>query len=405
MLLFSYACIQIETLKLCVMRTQLLTIGLITLCFHFVQAAETRTADQIIAQKEIKKYRYILKTELLDVIVLNMTYGDQAVISEVDKQLLKKADVQMIDLVFTDFPKGEDLKQLNLSRIKVIESLRKSLVTDLNVRWRIIRQIDCKNEGEAKTFFHGVVIHYKAMQTEEDRLREVEAISTFLPEESKIKDINKVRKSLSDSTIFKVLERNKNWNNIAVVADLTGSMAPYSSQLVLWFKLKVNDKRIKDLIFFNDGNLTPDATKVIGSTGGIYHGKASNYSEIRELAIKTITNGCGGDIPENNIEALLFAIKEAPNTKEFVMVADNTASVKDISLLSQVTKPVHIILCGTHFGINPQYLTIARKTGGSIHTMEKDLENLILKNEGEKFEFMGEYFQIQKGEVVKVTHL
>ena len=104
LLLFFYACIALETLKLCVMRTQLLTIGLITICLPFVQAAETRTADQIIAQKEIKKYRYILKTELLDVIVLNMMYGDQNVISEVDKQLLKKVDVQMIDLVFTDFP-------------------------------------------------------------------------------------------------------------------------------------------------------------------------------------------------------------------------------------------------------------------------------------------------------------
>jgi hypothetical protein len=387
------------------MKTQFLIIGMITFCFQMANSAEMRTADQIITQREVKKHRYILKTEMLDVIVLNMMYGDQNVISEVDKQLLKKVDVQMIDLVFTDFPKGKDLKELNMSRIKVIESLRKSLVTDLNVRWRIIRQMDCKNEGEAKTFFHGVVIHYKAIQTEEDRLRELEAISAFLPEESKIKDISKVRKSLSDSTIFKVLERKKEWNNIAVVADLTGSMAPYSSQLVLWFKLKVNDKRIKDLIFFNDGDLTPDATKVLGSTGGIYHGKATNYAQIRELAIKTITNGCGGDIPENNIEALLFAIKEAPSTKEFVMVADNTAPVKDMILLNKVTKPVHIILCGTHFGVNPEYLTIARKTGGSVHTMEKDLENLILKNEGEKFEFMGEYFQILNGEVIKIVKL
>lgn len=387
------------------MRTQLFTLGLITFCFHSVFASELRSADQIINQKEIKKYRYILKTELLNVIVLNMMYGDQNVISEVDKQLLKKVDVQMIDLVFTDFPKGEDLKQLNMSRIKTIESLRKSLVTDLHVRWRIIRQMDCKNEGEAKTFFHGVVIHYKPIQTEEDRLREVEAISTFLPEESKIKDLAAARKNLTDSTIFKVMERKSDWKNISVVADLTGSMSPFTSQLVLWFKLKATDKRIKDLFFFNDGNLTPDATKTIGSTGGIYHGKASSYAEIRELAIKTISNGCGGDSPENNIEALLYAIKEAPGTKDFVMIADNTAPVKDIALLDQVTKPVHIILCGANYGINPQYLTIARKTGGSIHTMENDLENLILKNEGEKFEFMGEHFQIVKGEIVKISKL
>ena len=387
------------------MRIPLFTIGLMTFCIQFAHAFEIRTADQIIAQKEIKKYRYLLKTEILDVIVLNMIYGDSYVISEVDKQLLKKVDVQMIDLVFSDFPKGEDLKQLNLNRIKVIERLRKSLVSDINIRWRVIRQIDCKNEGEAKTLFHGIVIHYKPIQTEEDRLREIDAISGYLPEESKIKDIKKIRSSLLDSTIFKVIERKKEWNDVAVIADLTGSMAPYSSQLVLWFKLKENDKRIKDLVFFNDGDMASDDMKVVGKTGGIYHEKAINYSQIRELAIKTITNGSGGDTPENNIEALLFAIKEAPNAKEFVMVADNTADVKDISLLNKVTKPVHIILCGINYGINPQYLTIARKTGGSVHTIEKDLENLILKNEGEKFEFMGEYFMIKRGEVLKIDRL
>jgi hypothetical protein len=387
------------------MNNSLLTIALFLIGLHFVKASEIRTADQIINQKEIKKYRYILKTELLDVIVLNMNYGDNFLISEVDKQLLKKADVQMIDLVFSDFPKGEDLKQLNLSRIKVIENLRKSLVTDVNVRWRIIRQVDCKNEGEAKTLFHGIVIHYKREQTEEDRLRELNSLSSILPEESTIKDIRKVRKSLPDSTIFKVLERKKEWKNIAIVADLTGSMSPYASQLVLWFKLKMNDKRIQDMVFFNDGDLTPDALKVLGSTGGIYYGKATNYAQIRELAIETMTNGGGGDGPENNIEALLYAIKKAPDATEFVMVADNTANVKDIALLSKVDKPVHIILCGNFYGINPQYLTIALKTGGSVHTMEKDLENLILKNEGEKFEFSGEYFQIIKGEIIKITHL
>jgi hypothetical protein len=387
------------------MRIPLFTIGLMTICIHFAHAIEIRTADQIIAQKEIKKYRYQLKTEILDVIVLNMIYGDSYVLSEVDKQLLKKVDVQMIDLVFSDFPKGEDLKQLNLNRIKVIERLRKSLVSDINIKWRVIRQIDCKNEGEAKTLFHGIVIHYKPIQTEEDRLREIDAISGYLPEDSKIKDIKKVRSSLIDSTVFKIIERKKDWNDVAVIADLTGSMAPYSSQLVLWFKLKENDKRIKDLVFFNDGDMASDDMKVIGKTGGIYHEKAINYSQIRELAIKTITNGSGGDTPENNIEALLFAIKEAPNAKEFVMIADNTANVKDISLLNKVTKPVHIILCGINYGINPQYLTIARKTGGSVHTIEKDLENLILKNEGEKFEFMGEYFIIKRGEVLKIDRL
>ncbi len=386
------------------MKTSIILILAITLISQVVYSEEIRTASDIIALKETKRFRYILKTELLHVIVLNMNYGDSYVISDIDRQKLKNADVQLIDLVFTDFPKGEDLKALNLSRIKVVEGLRKSLVTDVNIRWRIIRQSDCKNEGEAETFFHGIVIHYKLPQTEEDRLSEHKAISAFLPEESSLKDPKEIRKTLIDSSIVKVFERKKAWNDMTIVADLTGSMAPYTAQLVLWFKLKVNDKRIKDLVFFNDGDKTPDELKVIGSTGGIYHMKASNYSAIRELAVNTIMSGCGGDMPENNIEALLFAINKAPATKDFIMVADNTADVKDLSLLKDVHKPIHIILCGSHVGINPQYLTIARQTGGSVHTMEADLEDLIKKNEGDKFFFMGEQFVIKDGAVEKVRN-
>ena len=34
------------------------------------------------------------------------------------------------------------------------------------------------------------------------------------------------------------MERHPEWNNMLVVADLTGSMSPYVGQLLLWLKLK-----------------------------------------------------------------------------------------------------------------------------------------------------------------------
>lgn len=384
------------------MRHLITSLGILAGSLNFIFAATTRTPQEIIDQTEIKRPRYVLKTELLDVIVLNMPYGENYVISEIDKKLLQKAEVQMIDLVFSDFPKGQDMKKLNLSRIQLLADLRKSLITDETIQWKVIRQIDCKNEGEAKTLFHGIIIHYKPIQTEEDKLREISAINAFLPEESKIRDISKVRKNLQDSTVIKILERNKEWENMTIVADFTGSMSPYAAQLVLWFKLKSNDKRVKNVAFFNDGNMTPDMNKKLGATGGIYFSNETTYESIRKLAIETISNGGGGDGPENNIEALIYSLKKAPGTKDLIMVADNTAPVKDIELLGRLDQPVHIILCGTRFGINTDYLNIARKTGGSVHTMEKDLVDLIKKNEGEKFEFNGEKFEIVDGNIVKV---
>jgi hypothetical protein len=364
-------------------------------------ATEIRTATEIVGQVEIQRPRYLLKTTSLKAEVFNMPFGESYLISEKDKLFLKTADVRQIDLVFTDYPKGQDLKKLNLNRIKEVESWRKSLVSDYDITWKIIRQTDCKNEAEAKTMFHGIVIHYKGPQTEEDRLMEIAVTSKYLPLEEDIKDPIKLRKSLPDSTIFKVFERNKNWKNMAVVADMTGSMAPYTAQLVLWFKLKVNDHRIQDLIFFNDGDSTPNSKKVIGSTGGIYHDKGNNYKQVRELAMKTIRAGCGGDAPENDCEALLYAYKVAPKASEYILIADNLAPIKDIVLLEKLNKPVRIILCGTGYGISAEYLNLARKTGGSVHTMEADLENLIKKSEGEKFTFMNQKYRIEKGVIVK----
>jgi hypothetical protein len=46
-------------------------------------------------------------------------------------------------------------------------------------------------------------------------------------------------------------------------------------------------------------------------------------------------------------------------------------------LLPQIRKPVRVIVCGPSLlpglGIQPDYLTIARQTGGSLHTMEDDI--------------------------------
>jgi hypothetical protein len=364
-------------------------------------ATEIRTATEIVAQIEIQRPRYLLKTTSLKAAVFNMPFGESYLISEKDKLFLKTADVRQIDLVFTDYPKGQDLKKLNLNRIKEVESWQKSLVSNYNITWKIIRQTDCKNEAEAETMFHGIVVHYKGPQTEEDRLMEIAAANKLLPLEEDLKDPVKFRKSLPDSTILKVFERNKNWKNMAVVADMTGSMSPYTAQLVLWFKLKVNDQRIQDLIFFNDGDATPDDQKVIGKTGGIYHDKGNNYKQVRELAMKTIRAGCGGDAPENDCEALLYAFDVAPKASEYILIADNLAPIKDIILLEKLNKPVRVILCGTTYGISPEFLNLARKTGGSVHTMEADLEDLIKKNEGEKFTFMKEKFRIEKGMIVK----
>lgn len=85
------------------------------------------------------------------------------------------------------------------------------------------------------------------------------------------------------------------------------------------------------------------------------------------------------------------------------MIADNWATPRDLSLLSKVKVPIRVILCGAHYGVNAKYLELAKKTGGSVHTMEDDLTNLISKKDGEEIEISGQKFIIKSGKFVRLT--
>lgn len=211
---------------------------------------------------------------------------------------------------------------------------------------------------------------------------------------------------LRDSTILKVIDRHKEWNDMAIVGDLTGSMTPYTVQILLWYKLSVlaNDSRTKNFTFFNDGDNT-DGKKKTGEVGGIYTQIAEDYEDVEELALKCMRAGNGGDTPENNIEALLSAIKDCPECGEFVMVADNYASPRDMVLAKQVTKPVRVIVCGGGDAINPNYLKLARITGGSVHTLNEDLTDLTQKAEGSKFMFQAVEYEIRSGDIKPLTRM
>jgi hypothetical protein len=206
---------------------------------------------------------------------------------------------------------------------------------------------------------------------------------------------------LSDSTIFKVLERHSNWQNIMFVCDVTGSMSPYTTEVLMWHKLNYRSHKAKYFTFFNDGDDMPDRKKKIGRTGGIYSIEAGNYEAVEISLYNAMDKGSGGDAPENNCEAILKSLQQMPDAGEIVMIADNWARIKDLELATLIKRPVHIILCGAENGyINVDYLELARKTKGSVHVMSEDMETLMKFNEGQTFTFGQEMFKIVKGKIV-----
>jgi hypothetical protein len=113
--------------------------------------------------------------------------------------------------------------------------------------------------------------------------------------------------------------------------------------------------------------------------------------------------GHGGDAPENNIEALLVGMSKCLDCENIVMIADNWADVRDIPLLSQVKKPVKIIICGAkNSSVNSEYLQIARATKGSIHTLDKDIYDLHKLNEGQSIKIGKHIYKLQNGIFIQV---
>lgn len=204
------------------------------------------------------------------------------------------------------------------------------------------------------------------------------------------------------SVVFNVLKRNKKWNNKLIVADLTGSMYPYAQQVSTWMKLHfMKDTTSQNFAFFNDGDKKRDEDKKIGATGGVYHCKAKTVEELVATMEITIKKGQGGDAPENVVEAIIYGLNKSGKVDDVILIADNWAKVRDIKMLARVKVPVRVVLCGVYEGmeINEDYLNIAYKTKGSVHTIEQDITDLMKQGKDKKFNINGVDYIIKNGSI------
>ncbi|GAA4348971.1 hypothetical protein GCM10023185_05390 [Hymenobacter saemangeumensis] len=195
--------------------------------------------------------------------------------------------------------------------------------------------------------------------------------------------------------VSKVMSRHPEWNKRVVVADVTGSMLPYTLDLLTWLQLSTMQEE-KTFVFFNDGNDASDKHKPIGSTGGLYDIKTADFAQVKAKVLEAMLAGGGGDAPENDGEAIAHALELVPDATEVILLADNHTFPRDARLLKNVKAKVRIILCGAGSLVNPRYLSLARKHGFSLHTLESDLLNLSAVLEGETITIQGAQYLLTK---------
>ncbi len=325
---------------------------------------------------------------------VKMPYGKSEIIESNLPSIEDLKDLKSVDLIYTQFRRSADFNQPKLNRYR-LENLKTEMseIFDIeNIQWNIVEQTTGNNKEEAAQLFHGFVFNLKVEGEEKEvENEEVTYIENVLN--------GKPYEEFPDSIVLNVFERN-DWNKMLIVADLTGSMSPYVAQVLLWFRLNESKDKAKHFLFFNDGNQIANEKKKVGKTGGLYAAPATNFKEIEALAYQTMRNGDGGDWPENDMEALLTGMRQCPECEDLVLIADNSALMRDWRMMQLVNKPIRVILCGVEDYVNPQYLNLVKQSKGSLHTIEEDLTTLMKLREGQTIDINDKTYRVQKGKFV-----
>jgi len=302
---------------------------------------------------------------------LDMAYAQQEVTNAEDWLKVSTGAVAYeIDLVFTLYPKNlsdwrTNYFELLNGRMQTLFKIDSALNSP-DIQWNMVLQTEPTSEEEAKKFFHGFVIKYRPRKA-----RVVKEVRS----PSELKDLISGDAIIEDSTVYQVLERNPDWDRMLVVVDWTGSMYRYGAQLVHWYKIERynNPDAVQHIVFFNDGNNKKTYQKHLGRTGGVYRSRSVETKEILHTMQYVMRKGNGGDAAENDVEAILTGLQYLEDFDEVILIADNKSDIRDLELLEEIDKPVRIILCDVRSFIHPHYIKLAKETGGSLHTLKKDM--------------------------------
>jgi len=326
------------------------------------------TADRLNTPTyKILPEQIVLKTDFAKAVPNNPEIIDQ----------INSADVRQVDLIFSDFPKDQNFDPLNKSRLWELQKLLPNLFKKQGVKWRLIRQTACNSRESAEAMFHGFV--FSMEQTTHSLVVDYNKnLSLVKKTYFELEPENRKFLAMGDDTLaYDILERNlHNWGRITIVSDWTGSMYPYTTQILRWHLAQQQESNIYNFVFFNDGDSTADKEKVIGATGGLYHTASQDLNQVIALMKQVMANGDGSDLPENDVEAILYAMEHLPDTDDYVLIADSRSAIRDLKLIPKIKKPVRVLL-GRVFQdeiayIRGDYIRLALMTGGSLHTRYHD---------------------------------
>jgi hypothetical protein len=369
------------------------TRGFILACILLVKgyaAAQVNVKLTVRFKDTVEVERYALKKNGFSTAKFKMAPGDHTITNLNELHALQDQTIVGVDLVYSDYPVGDDFTELNRLRILELYKYLPEAFNNMVIEWRIIKQTGVERTGNIQNYFHGFTIYYRPMPS-------------YQSENKTITDIVNGKSTVSDSTILKVLTRNKSWRDMLVVCDVTGSMSPYTAQMLLWIKSNQKIKTFKQIVFFNDDEEKSTNQASVEDNTGMWTIESGNSQKVIDKAFEAMEKG---EHIENNLEAVCYAIKKYPENKQnLIMIADNWETPCDMKLIDYIKSqkiPIRIIVCGVTDRMNTAYLDLAYATGGSVHTMEEDLFEIAKIGEGKTFRLAGIHFKMTGGRFVQL---
>ncbi|MNE38359.1 hypothetical protein D3C80_1322550 [compost metagenome] len=89
-----------------------------------------------------------------------------------------------------------------------------------------------------------------------------------------------------------------------------------------------------------------------------------------------------------------------PKTKKLILIADNSASPRDMSLVKNIGVPVHVLVCGGTV-LNEDYLDLAYQTKGSISFAGKEYTDFYSFEDGATMQIGKMTYVLKKGHFVR----
>ncbi len=170
--------------------------------------------------------------------------------------------------------------------------------------------------------------------------------------------------AVEKSAVFRSMEEVITKERVAMVMDVTTSMSLHLASMNWWVANSADSLNVVHYTFFNDGDNIEDRKKKSGKTGGIYHGH--ELKDLPATLMEAMRQGNGGDIIENDFEAVLAAQNHQSNADAVLLIVDNFSDVRDEQLLSQITMKTHVLVAGDVTTVRECYLNLAKATGGDL---------------------------------------